>query len=188
MKEQDKLFPPSVQIKNLKLLKIIFPIVLCIIVSLLVPSSVPLVGMLLFGNLVKEIGTDTHRLFSAASETILNTATIFLGLTVGATMTSATFLQSETLLIIVGGFIAFCLSVAGGIYAVKLFNVFSRKKINPLIGATGLSAVPMSSRVANELALKYDPTNHILQYAMSSNISGVIGSAVAAGVLFSFLK
>lgn len=188
MKEQDKLFPPSVQIKNLKLLKIIFPIVLCIIVSLLVPSSVPLVGMLLFGNLVKEIGTDTHRLFSAASETILNTATIFLGLTVGATMTSATFLQSETLLIIVGGFIAFCLSVAGGIYAVKLFNVFSRKKINPLIGATGLSAVPMSSRVANELALKYDPTNHILQYAMSSNISGVIGSAVAAGVLISFLK
>jgi len=188
MKEQDKLYPPSVQIKNLKLLKIIFPIVLCIIVSLLVPSSVPLVGMLLFGNLVKEIGTDTHRLFSAASETILNTATIFLGLTVGATMTSSTFLQAESLMIIAGGFIAFCLSVAGGIYAVKLFNVFSRKKINPLIGATGLSAVPMSSRVANEMALKYDPTNHILQYAMSSNISGVIGSAVAAGVLISFLK
>jgi oxaloacetate decarboxylase beta subunit len=187
MKEQDKLYPPSVQIKNLKLLKIIFPVVLCIIVSLLVPSSVPLVGMLLFGNLVKEIGTDTHRLFAAASETILNTATIFLGLTVGATMTSATFLQSQTLMIIVGGFFAFCLSVAGGIYAAKLHNVFSDKKINPLIGATGLSAVPMSSRVANEIALKYDSTNHILQYAMSSNISGVIGSAVAAGVLISFL-
>ena len=187
MKEQDKLYPPSVQIKNLKLLKIIFPVVLCIIVSLLVPTSVPLVGMLLFGNLVKEIGTDTHRLFAASSETILNTATIFLGLTVGATMTSATFLQSQTLLIIVGGFFAFCLSVAGGIYAVKLHNVFSDKKINPLIGATGLSAVPMSSRVANEIALKYDSTNHILQYAMSSNISGVIGSAVAAGVLISFL-
>ncbi|HMR88730.1 MAG TPA: sodium ion-translocating decarboxylase subunit beta [Saprospiraceae bacterium] len=188
MKEQDKLYPPTQMIKNLKLLKIVFPIVLCVLVSLLVPSAVPLVGMLLFGNLVKEIGTDTHRLFSAASETILNTATIFLGLTVGATMTSATFLQSQTLLIIVGGFLAFCLSVAGGIYAVKLYNIFAKKKINPLIGATGLSAVPMSSRVANEMALKYDPTNHILQYAMSSNISGVIGSAVAAGVLISFLK
>ena len=187
MKEQDKLYPPSVQIKNLKLLKIIFPVVLRIIVSLLVPSSVPLVGMLLFGNLVKEIGTDTHRLFAAASETILNTATIFLGLTVGATMTSATFLQSQTLMIIVGGFFAFCLSVAGGIYAVKVHNLFSKKKINPLIGATGLSAVPMSSRVANEIALKHDSSNHILQYAMSSNISGVIGSAVAAGVLISFL-
>lgn len=188
MKEQDKLYPPTQVIKNLKLLKIVFPIVLCVIVSLLVPSAVPLVGLLLFGNLVKEIGTDTHRLFSAASETILNTATIFLGLTVGATMTSATFLQSQTLMIIVGGFLAFCLSVAGGIYAVKLYNIFAKKKINPLIGATGLSAVPMSSRVANEMALKYDPTNHILQYAMSSNISGVIGSAVAAGVLISFLK
>lgn len=188
MKEQDRLFPSSIQIKNLKLLKIIFPIVLCIIVSLLIPSSVPLVGMLLFGNLVKEIGTDTHRLFAAASETILNTATIFLGLTVGATMTSATFLQPQTLMIIVGGFLAFCLSVAGGIYAVKIYNRFSKKKINPLIGATGLSAVPMSSRVANELALKHDSSNHILQYAMSSNISGVIGSAVAAGVLISFLQ
>ncbi len=188
MKEQDRRFPPALQIKNIRLLKVVFPIVLCIIVSILVPSAVPLVGMLLFGNLVKEIGTDTHRLFAAASETILNTATIFLGLTVGATMTSATFLQGQTLLIIAGGFLAFCLSVAGGIYAVKLYNVFSSKKINPLIGATGLSAVPMSSRVANEMALKYDPSNHILQYAMSSNISGVIGSAVAAGVLISFLK
>lgn len=188
MKEQDKLYPPSLQIKNLKLLKIIFPIVLCIMVSLLIPSSVPLIGMLLFGNPVKEIGTDTHRLFAAASETILNTATIFLGLTVGATMTSSTFLQPQTLMIIVGGFLAFCLSVAGGIYAVKIYNRFSKKKINPLIGATGLSAVPMSSRVANELALKYDSSNHILQYAMSSNISGVIGSAVAAGVLISFLQ
>lgn len=188
MREQDKKYPPTVQIKNLKLLKIVFPIVLCVIVSLLVPSSVPLVGMLLFGNLVKEIGTDTNRLFTAASETILNTATIFLGLTVGATMTSATFLQSQTLMIIVGGFLAFCLSVAGGIYAVKIFNLMSKKKINPLIGATGLSAVPMSSRVANDLALKYDSSNHILQYAMSSNISGVIGSAVAAGVLISFLS
>jgi carboxybiotin decarboxylase len=89
--------------------------------------------------------------------------------------------------IIVGGFIAFSISIAGGIYAVKIYNLFAKKKINPLIGATGLSAVPMASRVANEIALKHDSKNHILQYAMASNISGVIGSAVAAGVLLSFL-
>lgn len=188
MKEQEKLFPNKIKIRNIRTLKILFPIALGTIVSLLVPSSVPLVGMLLFGNLIKEIGTDTNRLFKAASETIMNTATIFLGLTVGATMTANTFLNQETLMIVGGGFLAFAISIAGGIYAVKIYNLFSKKKINPLIGATGLSAVPMASRVANEIALKVDPKNHILQYAMSSNISGVIGSAVAAGVLISFLK
>ncbi len=187
MKEQDRLFPPKHTIKNLKLVKILFPICLVIIVSILIPSSTPLVGMLLFGNLVKEIGTDTNRLFEAASSTIMNTATIFLGLTVGATMTSHTFLNTQTLMIILGGFIAFAFSILGGILAAKIHNLFSKKKINPLIGATGLSAVPMASRVANELALKEDPTNHLLQYAMSSNISGVIGSAVAAGILINFL-
>ncbi|MFZ1705679.1 MAG: sodium ion-translocating decarboxylase subunit beta [Saprospiraceae bacterium] len=187
MKLQDKLYPSEHKIKDMKKLKIIFPIALCLIVSLLIPSATPLIGMLLFGNLVKEIGTDTHRLYSAVSESIMNAATIFLGLTVGATMQADTFLKPQTLLIVLGGFLAFVISVAGGIYAVKIYNLFSKKKINPLIGATGLSAVPMSSRVANEIALKYDPENHILQYAMSSNISGVIGSAVAAGVLISFL-
>lgn len=187
MKEQDKLYPNKIEIKNLRAVKIIFPILLATLVSLLVPSAVPLVGMLLFGNLIKEIGAETDRLFKAASETIMNAATIFLGLTVGATMTAPTFLNSETLLIVLGGFLAFAISIAGGIFAVKAYNLFSKKKINPLIGATGLSAVPMASRVANEIALKHDPRNHILQYAMSSNISGVIGSAVAAGVLISFL-
>jgi oxaloacetate decarboxylase beta subunit len=188
MKEQDKLFPSKTKIKDLKTLKIIFPIVLATLVALLVPSSVPLVGMLLFGNLLKEIGSDTQRLFSAASETIMNTATIFLGLTVGGTMTATSFLNADTLFIVIGGFIAFAISILGGIMAVKFYNLFNKKKINPLIGATGLSAVPMASRVANEIALKVDPKNHILQYAMSSNISGVIGSAVAAGVLISFLS
>ncbi len=188
MKEQDRLYPSKTKIKDLKTLKIIFPIVLATMVSLLVPSSVPLVGMLLFGNLIKEIGTDTSRLAHAASETIMNTATIFLGLTVGATMTAQSFLNKDTLFIIAGGFIAFAISILGGIMAVKVYNLFNKKKINPLIGATGLSAVPMASRVANEIALKVDPKNHILQYAMSSNISGVIGSAVAAGVLISFLS
>jgi carboxybiotin decarboxylase len=187
MKEQERLFPARRQIKDMKRLKILFPIALVTMVAMLVPSAVPLVGMLLFGNLIKEIGSDTQRLFQAASDTIMNTATVFLGLTVGATMSSASFLNSKTLMIIAGGFIAFALSITGGIFAVKIYNLFARKKINPLIGATGLSAVPMASRVANELALKHDPSNHLLQYAMSSNISGVIGSAVAAGVLIAFL-
>jgi oxaloacetate decarboxylase beta subunit len=187
MKQQDKLYPSKKPIKNLQTLKILFPIGVGTVISLLVPSSVPLLGMLLFGNLVKEIGAATGRLSKAASDTILNAATIFLGLAVGATMTITAFLNRETLLIIAGGFIAFAISIAGGIFAVKVFNLFAKKKINPIIGATGLSAVPMASRVANEIALKHDPSNHLLQYAMASNISGVIGSAVAAGVLISFL-
>ncbi len=187
MKLQDKLFPSKTPIKNIKTVKIIFPIMLGVLVALLVPSSVPLVGMLLFGNLIKEVGSSTERLHDAASGPIMNTATIFLGLSVGATMTAESFLETKTILIIVGGFVAFAISIAGGVSAVKIYNIFAKKKINPLIGATGLSAVPMASRVANEIALKHDPKNHILQYAMASNIAGVIGSAVAAGVLITFL-
>ncbi len=187
MKQMDKMYPPKHQIKNLKAVKIIFPIALGTIVGIFVPSSVPLLGMLLFGNLAKEIGTSTSRLSEAATGPIMNTATIFLGLSVGATMTADVFLTPKTLGIVVGGFIAFAISITGGIFAVKAYNLFSKKKINPLIGATGLSAVPMASRVANELALKYDSKNHILQYCMASNISGVIGSAVAAGVLISLV-
>lgn len=187
MKQQDKMYPGKRKITNIKTVKILFPIVLGSVIAILVPSSIPLVGMLLFGNLVKEIGVATERLSKAASGSIMNAATIFLGLTVGATMTSDVFLKTETIMIVVGGFIAFGVSIAGGILAVKVYNLFAKKKISPLIGATGLSAVPMASRVANEIALKHDPKNHLLQYAMASNISGVIGSAVAAGVLISFL-
>jgi oxaloacetate decarboxylase beta subunit len=188
MKEMEKKYPAKREIKDMKTAKIIFPIALGTLAAVLVPSSVPLLGMLLFGNLIKEIGSSTSRLADAAQGPIMNTATIFLGLTVGATMTSEVFLSTKTLGIIVGGFVAFAISIAGGIFAVKIYNAFAKKKINPLIGATGLSAVPMASRVANELALKYDKRNHILQYCMASNISGVIGSAVAAGVLISFLS
>lgn len=188
MKAMDKQFPAKVQIKDMKTAKIVFPIALGVVTAILVPSSVPLLGMLLFGNLIKEIGSSTKRLADTAQGPIMNTATIFLGLTVGATMTADVFLSAKTIGIVVGGFVAFAISIAGGITAVKIYNLFSKKKINPLIGATGLSAVPMASRVANEMALKYDRTNHILQYCMASNISGVIGSAVAAGVLISFLS
>ncbi len=187
MREQDKLYPPKNEIKNLKTVKILFPIILGIIVAFFVPSSVPLLGMLLFGNLLKEIGTSTERLADAATGPIMNTATVFLGLAVGGTMTHEVFLDFQTIGIVVGGFLAFAISIAGGILAVKVYNLFAKKKINPLVGATGLSAVPMASRVANEVALEHDPSNHILQYCMASNISGVIGSAVAAGVLISML-
>ena len=186
-KKEEKKYPSKTEIKNLRVLKIIFPIAVTTVVALFVPSAVPLIGMLMFGNLVKEIGSNTFRLFDAASNSIMNAATIFLGLSVGATMTAEAFLNWTTIGIVVGGFLAFALSITGGICLVKLFNLFSKKKINPLIGATGLSAVPMASRVANEIALKYDSKNHVLQYCMASNISGVIGSAVAAGVLISFL-
>ena len=187
MKEQDKLFPSGNKIKNEKVIKIIFPIAVTTIVALLVPSAVSLIGMLMFGNLLKEIGSDTSRLFDTISNSIMNTATVFLGLCVGATMTVQAFLNWTTIGIVVGGFFAFGLSIAAGICMVKITNLFSKKKINPLIGATGLSAVPMASRVCNEISTKYDPKNHVLNYCMSSNISGVIGSAVAAGVLISFL-
>ena len=187
MKEQDKLYPDKLNIKNMRAVKIIFPIAVTTIVAIFVPTAVPLVGMLMFGNLIKEIGADTSRLFNVASNGLMNAATIFLGLCVGATMTVDAFLNLQTLGIIVGGFCAFALSIASGILMVKIWNRFSKKKINPLIGATGLSAVPMASRVCNGISTKYDPKNHVLNYCMASNIAGIIGSAVAAGVLISFL-
>ena len=187
MKEQDKKYPSKTEFKNMRALKIIFPIAVTTIVAIIVPDAVSLVGMLMFGNLIKEIGANTSRLFETASNGIMNAATIFLGLSVGATMTVDAFLNFQTLGIVAGGFLAFGFSIFGGILLVKVMNLFSKKKINPLVGATGLSAVPMASRVANDIALKYDPKNHVLNYCMSSNVAGVIGSAVAAGILISFL-
>lgn len=187
MREQDKLYPEKNEIKNLKTLKIIFPIATTAIVAIFVPTAVSLVGMLMFGNLIKEIGADTNRLFQTASNGLMNTATIFLGLCVGATMTAEAFLNWQTLGIVAGGFLAFALSIASGICMVKIWNLFAKKKINPLVGATGLSAVPMASRVCNGISTKYNPKNHVLNYCMASNVAGVIGSAVAAGVLISFL-
>ena len=186
MKKQDDIHFDNYEIKNIGTIKIIFPIVMTIIVSLIVPSSTPLIGFLMFGNLIKEIGSTTIRLSKAISDNILNSSTVFLGLCIGATMTPDSFLNIQTLGIIIGGLFAFVISIFGGIVAVKIVNVFVKKKINPLIGATGLSAVPMASRVANEIALKNDSSNHIMHYAMASNISGVIGSAVAAGILITF--
>ena len=187
MKKQDE-SSNNPEIKNLDIIKIIFPILVTIIVSVIVPSSTTLIGFLMFGNLLKEIGSSTIRLSKSVSDNILNSSTLFLGLTIGATMTPQAFLNLETIAIILGGLFAFIISIAGGIIAVKIYNLVNKKKINPLIGATGLSAVPMASRVANEIALKNDPSNHLMNYAMASNISGVIGSAVAAGVLISYFS
>ena len=187
MKKQDE-SSNNPDIKNLDIIKIIFPILVTIIVSIIVPSSTTLIGFLMFGNLLKEIGSSTIRLSKSVSDNILNSSTLFLGLTIGATMPPQAFLNFETIAIILGGLFAFIISIAGGIIAVKIYNLINKKKINPLIGATGLSAVPMASRVANEIALKNDPSNHLMNYAMASNISGVIGSAVAAGVLISYFS
>ena len=187
MKEQDKLYPDKMEVKNLRVVKIVFPIAVTTIVAIFVPTAVPLIGCLMFGNLIREIGSDTSRLFTTVSNGLMNAATVFLGLCVGATMTVDAFLNFQTLGIIVGGFLAFALSISAGILMVKIWNIFAKKKINPLVGATGLSAVPMASRVCNGISTKYDPKNHVLNYCMASNISGVIGSAVAAGVLISFL-
>ena len=187
MRKQDE-SSNNPDIKNLDIIKIVFPILVTIIVSIIVPSSTTLIGFLMFGNLLKEIGSSTIRLSKSVSDNILNSSTLFLGLTIGATMTPKAFLNFETIAIILGGLFAFIISIAGGIIAVKIYNLVNKKKINPLIGATGLSAVPMASRVANEIALKNDPSNHLMNYAMASNISGVIGSAVAAGVLISYFS
>ena len=168
--------------------KVMFPIVGLLLTCFLVPSGLPLLGMLFFGNLLKESGV-TRRLANTASGPLIDTITILLGLTVGASTQASEFLTTDSLWIFGLGAFSFIIATASGVIFVKIFNIFLKKgnKINPLIGATGLSAVPMASRVCNEIATKYDPKNHVLNYCMSSNISGVIGSAVAAGVLISFL-
>ena len=164
--------------------KIIFPIVVTIVVALIVPDAVSLVGMLMLGNLAKESGV-VERLTKTAQNGLMNTITIFLGLTVGATATAETFLQPKTLMIIVVGVVAFGCGTAGGLLLAKLLNKITGGKINPLIGSAGVSAVPMAARVANTVGQKNNPSNFLLMHAMGPNVAGVIGSAIAAGFLLS---
>lgn len=168
--------------------KIIFPIVGLILTCFVVPSGLPLLGMLFFGNLLRESGVTT-RLANTASNAMTNIVTILLGLTVGASTQADKFLTVDTLLIFGLGFCAFVIASTAGILSVKLLNIFLRKdkKLNPLIGNAGVSAVPMAARISNNLGLEYDPNNYLLMHAMGPNVAGVIGSAVAAGVLLSFL-
>ncbi len=162
--------------------KIIFPIVVTAICALLIPSTAPLIGMLMLGNLFKESGL-TDRLSDTAQNALCNIVTIMLGVTVGATANGKTFLDIKTLLVIAIGLIAFCFSTAGGVLFAKLMNVITKGKVNPLIGSAGVSAVPMAARVAQVEGRKYNPSNFLLMHAMGPNVAGVIGSAVAAGFL-----
>lgn len=169
-----------------KIEKIVFPIAVTVIVSLIVPSAAPLVGILMFGNLMKESGV-CDRLVKTAQNELMNIITIFLGITVGATAVASNFLSWKTIFIIGLGLIAFCIGTACGVLLGKLMYVISGHKINPLIGSAGVSAVPMAARVSQKEGAKTDPSNFLLMHAMGPNVAGVIGSAVAAGVLLSVL-
>jgi sodium ion-translocating decarboxylase beta subunit len=162
--------------------KILFPIIVTIFVSFLVPSAASLVGCLMLGNLMRECGV-VERLSKTVQNELMNIVTIFLGVSVGATATAATFLSWQTLGILLLGIVAFGFGTAGGVLLAKVMNIFSKEKVNPLIGSAGVSAVPMAARVSQVVAQKYDPSNFLLMHAMGPNVSGVIGSAVAAGVL-----
>lgn len=162
--------------------KIIFPIAVTIITCVLLPSVAPLLGCLMFGNLLKECGV-TDRLSDTAQNALMNIVTLFLGISVGATAVYSSFLTLDTLLIVVLGLVAFCFSTAGGVLMGKLMCWITKGKINPLIGAAGVSAVPMAARVAHNEGKKWNPDNYLLMHAMGPNVAGVIGSAVAAGFL-----
>jgi oxaloacetate decarboxylase beta subunit len=167
--------------------KVLFPIVGLILTTLIVPSAMPLLGMLFFGNLLKESGV-TKRLADTAKGSLIDIVTILIGLTVGASTQATTFLTSQSLGIFALGALSFIIATAGGILFVKFMNLFLKEgsKINPLIGNAGVSAVPDSARVSQIIGLEYDKTNHLLMHAMAPNVAGVIGSAVAAGILLSF--
>lgn len=169
-----------------KLEKIMFPIIVTILVSLLLPDAAPLVGMLMLGNLMRESGV-VSRISNTAQNELMNIITIFLGTTVGATATGPVFLNLQTIGIIFLGLAAFCVGTAGGVLFAKLMCKFSGGKINPLIGSAGVSAVPMAARVSQKVGQAENPANFLLMHAMGPNVAGVIGSAVAAGVLISIL-
>ena len=168
--------------------KILFPVIIAIVISLLLPSAAPLVGCLMLGNLMKECGV-VDRLSKTVQNELMNIVVIFLGISVGATATAGSFLNFKTLGILVLGILAFSCGTAGGVLLAKLMNLFAKegKKINPLIGSAGVSAVPMAARVSQTVGQEYDKSNFLLMHAMGPNVAGVVGSAVAAGILLAFL-
>ncbi len=175
------------QLRNVsKLEKVCFPILITFLCAFLLPDAAPLIGMLMLGNFMKEVGV-VDRLSDTAQNALINIVTIFLGLSVGSKLSADQFLSVQTLGILVLGCVAFCVGTAGGILLAKILNLFSKEKMNPLIGAAGVSAVPMAARVVNKVGLEYDPQNFLLMHAMGPNVAGVIGSAVAAGVLLKAL-
>ena len=166
--------------------KIVFPIVITIFVSLIVPDAAPLIGCLMLGNLMRECGV-VERLAKTAQNELMNIVTIFLGITVGATATAEAFLNKQTIFIMILGVVAFSVATASGVLIAKIMNLFLKNKINPLIGSAGVSAVPMAARVSQVVGQKENPSNFLLMHAMGPNVAGVIGSAVAAGILISML-
>ncbi|MBU2466537.1 MAG: sodium ion-translocating decarboxylase subunit beta, partial [Bacteroidetes bacterium] len=171
-----------------KLEKIMFPIVGLILTTFISPGALPLLGMLFFGNILKESGV-TKRLADTARNSLIDIVTILLGLTVGASTQADVFLTGESMLIFILGAVSFMVATAGGVLFAKVMNLFLKddQRINPLVGAAGVSAVPDSARVVQHEGLKNDPSNHLLMHAMAPNVAGVIGSAVAAGIMMSFL-
>ena len=177
------------QLRNVtKIEKVAFPLIVLLLCAILLPSAVPLIGALMLGNLAKEVGTSVSRIADTMSNALINIVTIMLGLSVGSKLACEKFLSGQTLAILALGLCAFCVGTAGGVLMAKLMNVFSKEKVNPLIGSAGVSAVPMAARVSNKVALEEDPTNFILMQAMGPNVSGVIGSAVVAGVLYTLCR
>jgi len=166
--------------------KIFFPVVLLLLVALLVPSAAPLLGMFCFGNFMRECGV-VDRLSDTTQNALINVVTILLGLSVGSKLRAEQFLVAETLGILVLGMVAFCIGTAAGVLMAKLLNLMSKQQINPLIGAAGVSAVPMAARVVNKVGQEANPHNFLLMHAMGPNVAGVIGSAVAAGVLLAIV-
>jgi len=167
--------------------KIVFPLTLLVLVAMFLPDAAPLLGMFCFGNLMKECGV-VDRLSDTTQNALINIVTIFLGLGVGSKMSAEKFLNLETLGILGLGAVAFCVGTAAGVLMAKVLNMFSKNKVNPLIGAAGVSAVPMAARVANKVGLDANPQNFLLMHAMGPNVAGVIGSAVAAGVMINLVQ
>ncbi|CAG9297636.1 sodium ion-translocating decarboxylase subunit beta [Celerinatantimonas diazotrophica] len=166
--------------------KIVFPIMLLLLIALLLPSATPLLGMFAFGNLMRECGV-VERLSQTTQNALINIVTIFLGLAVGSKLIAERFLQPQTIGILILGVLAFCVGTAAGVLMAKILNRFFKEKMNPLIGSAGVSAVPMAARVSNKIGLDADPQNFLLMHAMGPNVAGVIGSAVAAGVMIKYV-
>ena len=171
-----------------KIEKICFPLVVLLLCAFLLPSAVPLIGALMLGNLAKEVGPSVSRIADTMSNALINIVTIMLGLSVGSKLACEKFLSGTTLAILALGLCAFCVGTASGVIMAKIMNLFSKTKVNPLIGSAGVSAVPMAARVSNKVSLSEDPTNFILMQAMGPNVSGVIGSAVVAGILYTLCR
>lgn len=186
-KEERKIRMPYEEHSVSKKVKILFPIVVTVIAGLVAPVSVALVGFLMFGNLLRECGV-TDRLSKSAQNELANLVTILLGITIGSTMSAEKFLNIDTIKIIAMGLVAFVFDTAGGVLFAKFLNLFSKNKINPMVGAAGISAFPMSSRVIQREAQKADPTNFILMQAVSANVAGQIGSIIAGGLILALVK